>query len=603
MEPKPVSWWVRWGPLTVVGSLVSWIVAWYKGAPEPSLVMLVASVLAAGLFFPPYRHVHQERYDGTVWPLWQGVFLIAVGYFGQVVGSVAVGFYAGFRAGVEGRQLVATPELTASFLLAATLSTAAAAFLAVMILRLRGNEWWALGLQPEGFWSALWIGAQSGLVLAGFKLMYFKMLQTLGVWQLAGTGPVQVMFALDGWGYLFVGLLVGAVLVPIAEEILFRGVLFAGLRRLCGPIPAAILSSALFGRLHDEFWFPALLGLVFSLLYHRTGTLWTSIGSHILVNSVTLGLCFAHGSLIERVTWPMVGGIILFVALCQLAAIWLSSTTPPKVCACGLSADQTGPRCARCCFPMSVWPRWATGTLRVVSAALLIGLGGASFSAQWWISQPFDANRGVRWLTLQYNLLKSSNNPLAEKLLEDWYKHDPNSEDVRLFRLGEAYRLEDFPLVVKLVEQRYKGRTNYTAGDANMLSLAYTEMGGRHLQRAIELGEIAVDKAPVHVRPHYEDTLGWAYVRAGMLQEAAQYLDREADIYGQTGKAGMAELCFHRGVVVWALGETDRAIPYLQTAARMGEDGKPFSTRAQTILTEKRLPPGLVPAGPIEFER
>lgn len=598
MHDSPPSGLRRVGPMLVLAGLMSGAFSLINHVPHPPVGVAAGMLLIAALFFPPGRHRHRATYDGTIWSVKLALFLIVAGFCGQFVSTFLAGLFAGLRAAlVTGHQVTATPEFTAAMLLAATVSTVAAAGVAVMILRLTGREWWALGLQGEGLVGALWVGVQSGLVLAGFKLMYFKLLQTLGVWQLDGAGPVQVMFALDEPLYLIGGLVMGAVLVPIAEEILFRGVLFAALRRQSGPVPAAILSSVLFGLLHyPDMVFPGMLGLTFSLLYHRTGTLWAPIGAHMLVNSITLGLSFAHGSLTQALSWTAVGTLIVLVALAQLAAIWLAPSAAAESCACGQAAKTAGARCVRCSFPLDAWPLWATGSLRFVSAVLLVGLGAACYSAGWFIAQPYAKGRPTTWLGMQYNLLKNGNNPAAETLLAAWAKDDPDSPEVFGFRLSEAYRVMDYPLVVKLVESRHKEKVpKFSAQEKNMLSLALAEMGGVHLARAVQLGEEAVKAAPVGVRAHYEDTLGWAYLRAGQLEDARELLDRDPSIYGGLSKDGMAEICYHRGVVLWALDDTKAAIPVLETAARMGEDGKPFSHRAAAILSARQLPAGLVP--------
>lgn len=88
------------------------------------------------------------------------------------------------------------------------------------------------------------------------------------------------------------------ILAPISEELLFRGVLFAGFKRSFGFMPAAILSSILFGLAH---WQPnvalatAVLGWLLAYLYHKTGSLWSSIGLHSLKNAVAFVLLYGVG--------------------------------------------------------------------------------------------------------------------------------------------------------------------------------------------------------------------------------------------------------------------------------------------------------------------
>jgi len=61
-------------------------------------------------------------------------------------------------------------------------------------------------------------------------------------------------------GQLLVGLVMLAGLVSISEEILFRGVLFAALRRSKGPVSAVLLSALFFGFCHTtEVVLPTLM--------------------------------------------------------------------------------------------------------------------------------------------------------------------------------------------------------------------------------------------------------------------------------------------------------------------------------------------------------
>ena len=75
-------------------------------------------------------------------------------------------------------------------------------------------------------------------------------------------------------------LILGGLLVPIAEELFFRGVLYTWLRDSFG-IWIAIPGSALvFGLLHGEISVAGatfVMGLVLAWLYERSNSLWPSI--------------------------------------------------------------------------------------------------------------------------------------------------------------------------------------------------------------------------------------------------------------------------------------------------------------------------------------
>lgn len=97
-----------------------------------------------------------------------------------------------------------------------------------------------------------------------------------------------------------------AVLGPIAEELVFRGVAYAGFRRRFGARGALIASAALFAVVHGEWIALApifVLGLLFGWLYERTGSLIPSMAIHIAHNSVMLA-----GALTMRDLARVVGG-------------------------------------------------------------------------------------------------------------------------------------------------------------------------------------------------------------------------------------------------------------------------------------------------------
>lgn len=92
------------------------------------------------------------------------------------------------------------------------------------------------------------------------------------------------------------------VLTPVAEELLFRGVLFQGLARNWGFWPSAVTSGAVFGLLHVESAGPdsvfialttGLFGVALAWLLHRRRTLLGPIAAHMVVNGIGTALFLA----------------------------------------------------------------------------------------------------------------------------------------------------------------------------------------------------------------------------------------------------------------------------------------------------------------------
>jgi membrane protease YdiL (CAAX protease family) len=90
------------------------------------------------------------------------------------------------------------------------------------------------------------------------------------------------------WGLAF-AVVSACLLAPLAEEILYRGVLFRSLWNRIGVIPGGVVSALVFATLHFYNVYGllsvAVFGLTCALLYAGTGSLVTVILLHMLYNS------------------------------------------------------------------------------------------------------------------------------------------------------------------------------------------------------------------------------------------------------------------------------------------------------------------------------
>jgi membrane protease YdiL (CAAX protease family) len=93
------------------------------------------------------------------------------------------------------------------------------------------------------------------------------------------------------WWFILTTCLLG----PFAEEVLFRGFIFAGLRQRFGWIKAMLVSAILFSLLHLQGYEIVpffLVGCILAYLYQYSKSLWPSILFHILHNSISVALAF-----------------------------------------------------------------------------------------------------------------------------------------------------------------------------------------------------------------------------------------------------------------------------------------------------------------------
>jgi membrane protease YdiL (CAAX protease family) len=107
----------------------------------------------------------------------------------------------------------------------------------------------------------------------------------------------QILSA-TGWGFV-ANILVIAVIPPIGEEFIFRGVLQKLLARWYGNVHLAIwLSAFFFSALHFEFYgfLPRLmLGVMFGYIVIWTGSVWYAVIAHFMNNMSALAIAWYIG--------------------------------------------------------------------------------------------------------------------------------------------------------------------------------------------------------------------------------------------------------------------------------------------------------------------
>jgi len=89
---------------------------------------------------------------------------------------------------------------------------------------------------------------------------------------------------------------VACVAAPLAEEIFFRGFLYPSIRDRFGVAAGAVVSSLLFASVHPGLpnqMATFVLGVVFCLVYERSGTLVAPVVAHAIFNAVELAFIIA----------------------------------------------------------------------------------------------------------------------------------------------------------------------------------------------------------------------------------------------------------------------------------------------------------------------
>ena len=104
------------------------------------------------------------------------------------------------------------------------------------------------------------------------------------------SGNYEIPIPMYNFGYLILDLIILAVLPAICEELIFRGIIFSGLRQY-GEIKAVFLSATLFMLIHssvEQTVYPFFVGVVLALLMLKTNNIIYPIILHFLNNAIVV---------------------------------------------------------------------------------------------------------------------------------------------------------------------------------------------------------------------------------------------------------------------------------------------------------------------------
>jgi membrane protease YdiL (CAAX protease family) len=169
----------------------------------------------------------------------------------------------------------------------------AIAGLAAVLLVVRAR---LFGLLGPGAWSARRT-LLSGAAAAAAVMLGLAAVEWATSVETADPATVELVQAINEHYGVGVSLLVLALLVPLVEEIIFRGVLLAAFTRYLGPRWANLAQATLFGIAHFHPvvtpW-AFVIGLMAGGMTRRAGTLRPAVWMHVVVNAAA-GVSIAAG--------------------------------------------------------------------------------------------------------------------------------------------------------------------------------------------------------------------------------------------------------------------------------------------------------------------
>ncbi len=189
--------------------------------------------------------------------------------------------------------------------LVATLSFQGATWILIPIfLRLHGVKFRdAFGLKKDNWWIALLLAAAVIMVVLPIAEVLAQisaeLLDKFGWKQHAEEAVTLVTGTKAVWMQIYLGVFT-IVLVPVAEEFIFRGVLYAFIKQRGYPKLAFIGVSAIFALIHADATIGLslfVLALALTWLYEITDNLLAPIAAHSLFNTAGLVLLHFEGPL------------------------------------------------------------------------------------------------------------------------------------------------------------------------------------------------------------------------------------------------------------------------------------------------------------------
>jgi len=154
--------------------------------------------------------------------------------------------------------------------------------------RVSGGGWLSVGLDTERIGRRVAMGLIYGVGLLlilniGENLVFRFLAVEFQAHPLIGSAREAGTFS-----RFLIPLLAGGLFTPVAEEMLYRGMLYPAVTRWTGVILGTLVSALIFTIFHfNVFWFAEIFftGLVLTIIYQKTGSIIPGITAHAAVNS------------------------------------------------------------------------------------------------------------------------------------------------------------------------------------------------------------------------------------------------------------------------------------------------------------------------------
>ena len=238
--------------------------------------------------------------SNPIQPRWRFGHIVAIGAL--LMGLLLAGMTVlGALLAINNPEMLATgetPPLTLNFTLGATAVQSLAFLIPVLLVGWWVRVDWANALYwrntSSKWWGITLLLALVCIPVTGIIASYTQ--QLLGYEEIYNPQLDFIIPEGFSWGALIGMTLTIGLLIPVAEEVIFRGVLFSWLSVHWPAWGVLLFTSALFAAVHVEPSIVAgtfFLGLACGWVVQQSGSLWPAVAIHALNNAVKVVIIYA----------------------------------------------------------------------------------------------------------------------------------------------------------------------------------------------------------------------------------------------------------------------------------------------------------------------
>lgn len=268
-----------------------------RGTEEPPAGKTKKSVM--------FQRMWLMLYSFLMFILVRNVVLYALGLFCKYIGESFAGPIADFLVVKNAEGTLESFTGNAATIMAALGfigGGAAIASNAKLLLTKTAEDMKLTHLKGETRQSYVWLGLATVGAVLGLNLLF----DLTGL--ISKSDAYQAVVADQYSGSLFIVLICYGVITPIAEELLFRGIIYGYMRRFMNIKIALLLSSALFGFYHMnsiQGVYGFIMGCLMAYAYEYFGDFRIAVGIHIASNVLGSLLSYTAIATTGFVSWPV----------------------------------------------------------------------------------------------------------------------------------------------------------------------------------------------------------------------------------------------------------------------------------------------------------